>query len=281
MADFLERLVSQARGSGVTAVPPSRVARAPLSSWDVDETASLVQTSTALGNEPATPRVQHVPSDTGTIQTKVPTKVPIYRPNAEPVDTQAKARAWREEAAPPTQIVVRETPVELPVRSDPSAAAGETGTPRPTSPAAVPVEAPPVRTAVSRAPGMPAVAERAAVNGDPVVTEARPNGEPQRPWPTEAETPILSPIDLSHPAMPAVSARPRSAVTTPWADAPAPAMGSPGAIHVHIGRVDIRGATPERVVEPRVEAPAQAPRTDRAVLSLSEYLHGRSGEARP
>jgi len=269
MGDFLDRVVSHARGSGVTAVPPPRPFREPLPYRDADERPAPLRNATTREYEPATtwPR-QGSPGDATPAE------------KAATVPKPASART--EEPAAATRIVVHEPRVEQPAKT-PASPSTTAESPTPSSPVLSPARMDGSdSTAVTPAPAEPAVREPTVVKESRVVAEARPADDPAPPLARPAAGPVSPSTDLPQPVAPAaVAARPRSPVPPPRAELPAPAAEGPPAVHIHIGRVDIRAAEAESAVEQRVPIPAGPAVAERAVLSLSDYLHSRTGEVRP
>ncbi|WP_460807582.1 hypothetical protein [Nocardioides salsibiostraticola] len=191
--------------------------------------------------------------------------VPQNDPTPTPTPTPQPAPAYVEASLPPLMASPRAE--QAAALSRPPAAADVT-------PATTPSVSPTVRPIDASAP------ERLVVEGDRSierVIETRVERPSPVEWNSQGTDPVIraSEAERGHVET-VVFAQPVRPAPTPTAEVAAPTELRPPAVHIHIGRVEVRADNEQPAAG---TAPTAAPAVPNAsVLSLSEFLQGRTRE---
>lgn len=241
MADFLDRLVARAR----------QTPRAP------------------------SPLVSDIPQSL-----EVATTTPAPSPTSSPVTALERATTTTPQPAatkPRPAPIVERTVSPIPVTNHVTVIEQKAPPPQPSQP--VPEErlapAPPTATPVEIIQTQPTHTvehtehtERHVVE-QVVATPSQSTPEPARIEAMQPPSPAVGVTAHPLPVLPAAPLAPAPLAPIVVPSAPAPE------VHVHIGRVDIRG--PEPQPRPQPQAPTTHPEPPK-VLSLGDYLHGRRAD---
>lgn len=246
MADFLDRLVARSRAR-------EQRSRTSAVGFVVEDDVVTVPAPASGAPPPA------VPGPRRTMPERPPVPAPVVSELAR--DTVRPTRT----EAPPFAVPPGRPPSDPRERTVP----------------ATPLPPPPVASAP--APVQPTVQYVPTQQATHPATEPRvPERElveyrSEPPWEHGGETRAEVVVDATHPiatavAQPSVVARPHSVLPRATIHELADSA-TPPAVHIHIGRVEVRGE-PEPAGAP---APPPAPTPRAAVLTLSDYLRGRAG----